>query len=93
MNSVAHELLNIGSSDRIPPEITLWRTVIITAFLDATRQSYPTNSKIITCDKKTAIAWFTHRNKDFAMVCDMAHLNPSWIQEKAVKEFQRRGLV
>ena len=67
------------------PEFALWQAVIAQAITDAKydglRKSY------LHC-KRLAIAWFSHRSKDFKEVCQYADIDPEYAYRKTQTAIQ-----
>lgn len=78
-NAISY-LESVGSDCK--GEIALWKSVITQALLDATIQQNDIQSKAI---RHKAKAWFNITNKDFIQICEMANLEPSIIQKKALQ--------
>ena len=63
-------------------ETALWVAVITQAMMDALNRSGTTEARY---HKHEAIRWLTDNGRDFAEVCHLAGLNPSYVRRKAKK--------
>lgn len=58
----------------------LWKSVILTAFQDASRTS---NKIVLLLAKRKASNWLLYNNRDFYQVCDFAGLDPLMVRQYA----------
>ena len=61
-------------------EQSLWRAVILQAFVDLKNNS---KKKIANTFRVKATLWFNSNNKDFLKVCSLANLDPDYVLDKA----------
>jgi hypothetical protein len=61
------------------PEQRLWQSVINQALHDLTNLAWRHD-----LERKQALSWFTNRNKDFRLVCDLAGYDERYICKKAM---------
>lgn len=79
----------------IDPELSLWRSVIWQAVVDATAQyvrSATSNGAITKQQRDHARAWLVGDSADFRKVCDLAEMNPRVVQRGA-RMLKRDGWV
>jgi|TARA_R100000005_G_C4830574_1_gene107149 hypothetical protein len=86
--------------ERLNPERSLWRNVLIVALEDAIGKHWKNknlgiaNSHLVDCDfdvhTKRARAYFLEPNRDFVMVCQYAGFDYEYIRMKA-KQFFNSG--
>lgn len=82
-NNSILELVDQGNTGSAPcgrSIISLFRSVIMQALIDAMGQSKRTEDKIA---KLQAIQWLRNNGKDFQMVCFFADLSPTWVMRKS----------
>ena len=79
MNINCPELLHSSS---LESEQSLWRAVILQAFVDLKNNS---KKKIANTYRVKATLWFNINNADFLTVCYYANLNPNYVWSKADK--------
>lgn len=61
-------------------EQSLWRAVILQAFVDLKNNS---KKKIANTYRVKATLWFNKRNPEFIKACHFANFNPDYVLEKA----------
>lgn len=79
---MSYETLLI-SKDSVNFEQSLWRAVILQAFIDLKNNS---KKKLANTFRVKATLWFNLKNKDFLKVCEYADLNPEYVWGIAEKE-------
>jgi hypothetical protein len=65
----------------LPPEVVLFRRVILLAVLDAIYGGSSTNERDV---KARAWSWFVEAGSDFREVCEYADWNPQTVRRKAL---------
>jgi hypothetical protein len=68
------------------PEFILWQAVIAQAITDA--KYHGLRKHYLDC-KRLAIAWFSHRSKDFKEVCQYADIDPGYAYKKTQTAIQQ----
>lgn len=69
-----------GGEREIPPEVALWRAVIMQQLVDAKSNS---KQPYLKRRKKDALLWLKGNSQDFHDVCMMANYHPENIRKKA----------
>lgn len=68
-------------------EVALWRAVLLQALIDATCRSAKPEARF---QRREALEWLTGNGRDFAMVCDLAQVNPVYMRRMVKRCLMRR---
>lgn len=86
--------INGNYNNNLCPEKSLWKAVILQAFIDLKNNS---KKKIANTYRVKAILWFNMNNNDFIATCHYAGLDPQYVWKKASliknKSFEVRRLA
>lgn len=93
LNSIEESLV-VLEQKRIPQEQVLFLSVILQAFLDASKPESSNEPKEEALAREQAQAWFFASvgvtAQDFFTVCDLAGIEPEYVKSFAVKVFKTK---